>query len=133
MAGANGLISPPTAEIPIVDFAAWKPTSTQSQREKIAAQLADACKRVGFVYIINHGISSQKLAEVFDWMRLLFSLPDEKKMLAPHPPGFTVHRGYSWPGLEKVSNSMGDEEDADDLAKKLREVPDVKVSPARSL
>lgn len=27
-------------------------------------------------------------------------------MLAPHPDGAKVHRGYSWPGLEKVSQVM---------------------------
>ncbi len=48
-------------------------------------------------------------------------------MLAPHPPAFTVHRGYSWPGLEKVSNAMGDEEDVENLKKELRQVSDVKV------
>lgn len=53
-------------------------------------------------------------------------------MLAPHPPGHVVHRGYSWPGLEKVSNSMGDE-DNPDLVKKLRQVPDVKVNSALAL
>ena len=50
-------------------------------------------------------------------------------MLAPHPSGFTVHRGYSWPGLEKVSNAMGDEDDKEDLTKSLRQVSDVKVRP----
>ena len=27
-------------------------------------------------------------------------------MSAPHPAGWEVHRGYSWPGLEKVSNAV---------------------------
>lgn len=52
-------------------------------------------------------------------------------MKAPHPEGWAVHRGYSWPGLEKVSQEKtrgegsgnGDEE----LVKKLREVVDCKV------
>lgn len=48
-------------------------------------------------------------------------------MLAPHPAGFGVHRGYSWPGLEKVSNLMGDEEDADKAKRAKREICDVKV------
>lgn len=48
-------------------------------------------------------------------------------MLAPHPAGFGVHRGYSWPGLEKVSNLMGDEEDVDKAKRAKREIADVKV------
>lgn len=48
-------------------------------------------------------------------------------MLAPHPAGSGVHRGYSWPGLEKVSNLMGDEEDVEEVKRAEREVGDVKV------
>ena len=48
-------------------------------------------------------------------------------MLAPHSSGFTVHRGYSWPGLEKVSNATGDEDDTANLTKNLRQISDVKV------
>lgn len=48
-------------------------------------------------------------------------------MLAPHPAGSGVHRGYSWPGLEKVSNLMGDEEDLEEVKRAEREVGDVKV------
>lgn len=45
-------------------------------------------------------------------------------MLAPHPDGAKVHRGYSWPGLEKVSQVMnGDEMKAGEL----RKVRDCKV------
>lgn len=48
-------------------------------------------------------------------------------MLAPHPAGSVVHRGYSWPGLEKVSNLMGDEENAEEVKRAERDVGDVKV------
>ena len=113
--------------IPIVDFAKWKSSSSLEIKKDIARQLIAACRTVGFVYIINHQISPERLAEAFAWSKKLFDLDREKKMLAPHPEGFTVHRGYSWPGLEKVSNLMGDEEDVD-AAKKERVVADAKVS-----
>jgi isopenicillin N synthase-like dioxygenase len=45
-------------------------------------------------------------------------------MLAPHPPGGSHHRGYSAPGIEKVSQH---EYDANELHK-LRDVPDCKES-----
>lgn len=45
-------------------------------------------------------------------------------MKAPHPPGGSHHRGYSAPGLEKVSQHQYD---ANEL-NKLREVPDYKES-----
>ena len=111
--------------IPIVDFAEWE-SPTVEKKSRIAAEFVDACKTVGFVYVINHKIAPERLAEAFGWSKKLFDLSHEEKMLAPHPDGFTVHRGYSWPGLEKVSNVVGDEDDPE-LVAKLRQVSDVKV------
>lgn len=112
--------------IPIVDFAKWSPDASFEQKKEIADQLTEACKKVGFVYIVHHPVAPERLAEAFAWSQKLFNLRREEKMLAPHPNGPAVHRGYSWPGLEKVSNLMGDEDDAD-MAKKERQITDVKV------
>lgn len=124
----NGIpTTTPGPHIPIVDFSNWSDSSSLGEKAKIAAQLIEACKTVGFVYITNHQLSPSRLAEAFSWSHKLFALEREQKMLAPHPPGATVHRGYSWPGLEKVSNLMGDEEDAH-LAAEMRKVADIKVT-----
>ena len=114
-----------TSGIPVVDFSGWG-SATVEKKSRIAAQLVDACKAVGFAYVINHKIPPSRLAEAFAWSKKLFDLSHEQKMLAPHPNGFAVHRGYSWPGLEKVSNAVGDEDDPE-LVAKLRQVSDVKV------
>ena len=115
-----------TPSIPVVDFSGWE-GGTVKQGQAVAHQLVEACRNVGFVYITNHGISSENLAQAFEWSKKLFDLKQEEKMLAPHPEGFAVHRGYSWPGLEKVSNAMGDEDDVEKLKKELRQVSDIKV------
>lgn len=115
--------------IPIVDFRGWTASAPLKQRKDIAQQLIEACQNVGFVYITNHPLPPERLAQAFEWSKKLFSLKQEQKMLAPHPSGFTVHRGYSWPGLEKVSNAMGDEDDTAELNKRLRQISDVKVQP----
>jgi hypothetical protein len=60
----------------------------------------------------------------------LFNLKLEEKMLAPHPDGHTVHRGYSWPGLEKVSQVISTDFE---IGKKLRAVTDCKVRRIQSL
>ncbi|KAL8691729.1 MAG: hypothetical protein Q9224_004107, partial [Gallowayella concinna] len=113
--------------VPVIDFATWKSSNSQEEKQKIASPLAKACATVGFVYIINHLLPHEKVTEAFAWSKKLFDLGQEQKKLAPHPPGHVVHRGYSWPGLEKVSNSMGDEEDTE-LVKQLRKVSDIKES-----
>lgn len=126
MGHSNTVTGAEASAIPIVDFARWDSNASAEQKKDIANQLADACKKVGFVYIVNHKVSPERLREAFAWSKKLFDLKLEEKILAPHPNGSAVHRGYSWPGLEKVSNLMGDEEDAD-AARKERIVTDVKV------
>ncbi|KAI0179225.1 Clavaminate synthase-like protein [Hypoxylon sp. FL1284] len=112
--------------IPVVDFSAWSKGSSDD-KSRIAQQLTEACRSVGFVYIVNHAVPSDTLDEAFGWSRKLFDLPEEKKMLAPHPPGPFVHRGYSWPGLEKVSQDIiKDGEEAKEADN--RKIADVKES-----
>ncbi|THZ31551.1 thymine dioxygenase [Aureobasidium pullulans] len=111
--------------IPIVNFAGW---NDEHRRRQIAQDLVIACHDVGFVYIINHGIPEAVMDEAFDWTKKLFDLPHDQKMLAPHPPGPDVHRGYSYPGLEKVSQVYGRDADDENISKALREVKDCKVS-----
>jgi isopenicillin N synthase-like dioxygenase len=82
-------------KLPIIDFARWGSESTVEHRLAVAKELADACHNVGFVFIINHGVSQELLEEAFGWSKRLFDLKTEEKMLVPHPDRPTVHRGYS--------------------------------------
>lgn len=116
------------AALPIIDFSKWLNGSPE-EKKQLAQDLAQACREVGFVYVINHGVAPDLLEEAFGWSKKLFDLPEDQKMLAPHPPGPNVHRGYSWPGLEKVSQYIhkeGEDSDAEDEA--LRQVQDCKES-----
>ena len=114
-----------TGNLPIIDFSNWSSKSTHEQKYEVGKKLADACHNVGFVYIINHGVSPDLLEEAFTWSKRLFDLKHEQKMLAPHPDGPSVHRGYSYPGLEKVSQVISTDLE---VGEKLREVKDCKVS-----
>ncbi len=112
-------------DIPLIDFSSYiDPSSIHTDRLNVAKKLVDACHNVGFASIINHGVPRAHLSEAFAWSKRLFDLKMEEKMLAPHPDGPTVHRGYSYPGLEKVSQVISDDVD---IGKKLREVRDCKV------
>jgi isopenicillin N synthase-like dioxygenase len=114
----------PSVSIPVIDFSQWDNPTTPSERTAIAKELAEACHNVGFVSIINHGVSPALLEEAFGWSKRLFDLETELKMKAPHPDGPTVHRGYSWPGLEKVSQVISSDAE---VGEKLRAVTDCKV------
>lgn len=112
-------------QIPTVDFSPWFQSADSTSRAKAARDIVDACKGVGFVYIVNHSAPESLLDEAFDWSRRFFDLPMEEKSKAPHPEGWTVHRGYSCPGLEKVSQAVSGDVD---VVEKLRQIPDFKVS-----
>lgn len=112
--------------IPVIDLAHFTSSESRSERLKIAQDLVAACQSVGFVYIVNHGVSEQLLGEAFNFTQKLFDLSREEKMKAPHPPGWAHHRGYSWPGLEKVSAALS-EEDNQTMVNELRKVDDCKV------
>ena len=123
----NGNTAAKESSIPIVDFGHWN-HGNHDQRKQIADEFVNACQTVGFVYIINHGVPTSKIDEAFAMSEKLFNLSRDQKMLAPHPPGGAIHRGYSWPGFEKVTQTFGDEENRDELKKDLRSISDVKVN-----
>ncbi|KAH6652811.1 Clavaminate synthase-like protein [Truncatella angustata] len=121
-----------SSTIPVLDLQSFT-AGSHEDRTRIARDITSACRLVGFAYIKNHGVSSSLINEAFAWSKKLFSLPQEQKMLAPHPPGPNVHRGYSWPGLEKVSQYIHVEGDNDDvkaekMGEELRQVVDCKES-----
>ena len=111
--------------LPVIDFAKWNSSTSREEQLAVAKELTNACRRVGFVYIINHGLPQEMLDEAFDTAKRLFDLSHKQKMQAPHPDGPEVHRGYSYPGLEKVSQYMDGDED---VGQSLRQVSDVKES-----
>ena len=112
--------------LPLIDLAGFT-KSSPDQRLKIAKQLVAACQEVGFVYITNHGVPKEALTEAFAVSEKFYNLPQEDKLKAPHPPGWAIHRGYSWPGLEKVSEAISGADDEETVSK-LRAVQDFKES-----
>lgn len=52
--------------IAVLDFGAFLDGSA---REDIAKAMVDSFKRVGFVYLVNHGIPKDKIRTMFDWVR----------------------------------------------------------------
>ncbi|KAL9117884.1 MAG: hypothetical protein Q9187_005574 [Circinaria calcarea] len=117
--------------IPIVDLSAFL-SNDDKQRQKVAKDLTEACHNFGFVYITGHGVPPELLNDAFQWSRKLFDLSHEDKMKAPHPPGPTLHRGYSHPGLEKVYSKQEASSDVvnESQGSSLREIMDFKVCPS---
>ncbi|EIM81716.1 Clavaminate synthase-like protein [Stereum hirsutum FP-91666 SS1] len=110
------------ADVAIVDFG---PFLDGSDKQGVADAMLTSFKEVGFVYLVNHSLDKEKSKSMFDWTKKFFALPEETKLLAPHPPNGTHHRGFSAAGREKVSQHLYDEKD---IAANRAKAPDVKES-----
>jgi isopenicillin N synthase-like dioxygenase len=73
-------------------------SSSLEEKLKIAREIVDACKRIGFFSIVGHGIHPSLIQEALKESRLFFNLPADFKMnLAPkkwNPKAKNVYRGY---------------------------------------
>lgn len=80
------------SEIPLIDLGPLK-DGTGRSRDQVAEAVCDACERVGFLYVQNHGVSAKTVQDAFDASDAFFALPLEEKMkirLGKH----TSFRGY---------------------------------------
>lgn len=65
-------------EIPLVDVSRIF-SDDLKERQAIAKEIADVCKRVGFMYIKNHGVSQDLIDTVFDLSRKYHAQSSEIK------------------------------------------------------
>ncbi|KAL2808326.1 hypothetical protein BJX63DRAFT_409640 [Aspergillus granulosus] len=109
--------------IPIIDLESAR-NGGPEEFAKVAHEVYQAFKYVGFAYIKNHGVPQDLVNEAFGWSARFFALPQADKDKAPHPPEGWYHRGYSGVGREKVVQMVFDENGIADC----RKIPDVKES-----
>lgn len=91
--------------VPVVDITAYVSGGTAEELAAVAADVDRACREVGFIQIIGHGIPvelTDALAEAIDEF---FSLSLEEKSGYRTPPG--INRGYAPPKTESLSLSLG--------------------------
>ena len=99
-----------TGAITVVDFGKFL---DGTQKQQVADAIIQSFKETGFVYLINHCLPRAKIDAMFQWVctsfvhlrdhemtkqriaqsQRFFSEPMDVKMLAPHPPSGTHHRG----------------------------------------
>ncbi|KAG2154999.1 uncharacterized protein EDB93DRAFT_1101994 [Suillus bovinus] len=105
-----------TFRIPLIDFAAYKQATSLSEKRRIADDIVNGFKEVGFVYLTGRVIELETSAE-------FFRLPEETKArLAWDDP--KANRGYVQVGRERVTNSL----DAAEIALLRAKAPDTKES-----
>ena len=104
-------------QIPLIDFGPFLNGTTVDQ-QRVADEIGDACRNVGFFYLINHGVSQSLLDRVFAQSKRFFAMPVEEKMKLRKPHSDFV-TGYNELYREKISR-LGDYKEAFDF---MRELP----------
>jgi len=79
-------------EVPVIDVGAMRGADARARR-RLAQEVYDACHDLGFFYIVNHGVPTSAIEDIFDAARQFFSLPLSEKMeisliRSPHFRGY---------------------------------------------
>jgi isopenicillin N synthase-like dioxygenase len=78
------------------------------------ALIDDACRRVGFLSLVNHGIPEQVISRMLRTTDAFFAQPLAEK-LALQPPRPDINRGYAAKNAEALYHSLGAKETPADL------------------
>jgi isopenicillin N synthase-like dioxygenase len=91
--------------VPAVDITPWVIDGTVADREAVARAIDEACREVGFIQILGHGIPRNVTDGLATAMDDFFGLELEAKKQWIAPKG--TNRGYSPPKAESLSLSLG--------------------------
>jgi isopenicillin N synthase-like dioxygenase len=93
-----------TFQVPVVDISPYVDGGTTEERAATAAAVDSACRTVGFIQIVGHGIPQTAIDGLTSAMDDFFDLPlsMKKQYLVPG-----VNRGYTAPKSEQLSLSLG--------------------------
>src|SRR5262249_5744338 len=72
-----------------------------AERKAVARKIGEACRNIGFLYLVNHDVPSALIERTFAEVRRFFALPLEKKqeIAIERSP---CHRGYFGMGGESL-------------------------------
>jgi isopenicillin N synthase-like dioxygenase len=92
-------------EIPTLDIEPYL-SGQAGGRERVAAQLHDISKTVGFFYLKGHGISQDVIDRVFEQSRRFHALPPDGKKTIPYVNVggfFSGHQPFSQDGYQRTN------------------------------
>lgn len=103
-----------TETVPAIDIAPFLSGDPEG-KARVATEVADAAKTIGFVVLSGHGIPQSLFDTVFQKGFAFFDLPDDEKARW-HPTGPAKQRGYHGMATRGLSATLGK-----DAPKDLRE------------
>ncbi len=93
-----------TFAVPVVDISSYTGSGSPAERARAAAAIDKACRTVGFIQIVGHGVPQAAIDGLTAAMDSFFALPLEVKKESIIAG---VNRGYSAPRTEQLSLSLG--------------------------
>ncbi len=93
--------------IPTIDIAPFL-TGDADGRARVAAEVARACKEIGFLVISGHGLPQDVLDRAIDRCLAFFDLPEAEKM-AWGPTGPAKQRGYQAIRTRSLAHTLGED------------------------
>ena len=94
-----------------IDLSGWF-TGDDAARQRVVDAVDRECRRVGFLRISGHGISSELIEQMQRVTTAFFDLPEAEK-LRYVPQDKAVNRGYAAYGTEALAYSLGVETQPD--------------------
>jgi isopenicillin N synthase-like dioxygenase len=91
--------------VPAVDISPWVADGTAAERAEVAQQIDRACREVGFIQILGHGVPVSITDGLAAAMDDFFANDLDVKRRWVTPKG--INRGYSPPKAESLSLSLG--------------------------
>jgi isopenicillin N synthase-like dioxygenase len=90
----------PLDQIPVIDFGPFLRGSS-AERKNVARMVGEACRNIGFFYLVNHGVRWGLIEQSFAEAKRFFALPLERKreIAIEKSP---CHRGYFGLGGENL-------------------------------
>ena len=91
-------------KIPVINIASFL---DGTDKERVATEVADACKNIGFLIISGHGVKPKVIQNAFDKSKQFFDLPQSEKNKY-HPNGPSEQRGYHAFATRGLAYTLGD-------------------------
>ena len=98
--------------VPVVDIAGYF-SGTAAEKQRVAREIGEACRTIGFLLVSGHGVSSELIERTQGTGRAFFDLPDtvKRRFGAPDP---SIYRGYYAMETNAVAYSRDDRAAAPD-------------------
>lgn len=92
--------------VPVIDISPYR-AGTARGKADVAAQVGRACRDIGFLTIVGHGIADSVIDDFYSASKKFFDLPvaEKNKIKQPRPD---AARGYSGVGEEGLSYSLNE-------------------------